>query len=117
MLLLLLHHPTIHHFLLSHLQEFLVRYSRLFCEQYAPAVTDGAVQAFVADVLSDAPAGPPRPADCALEFKHVCRWVCVLALVIVHVEHTQYAPQKQPSGGMCVSGRGWGHLSQCVALH
>lgn len=32
------------------------------------------MRAFVNDVLSDAgPAGPARPTDVALEFKHVCR--------------------------------------------
>jgi len=61
------------------LQDFLVQYSRLLCDQFAPGVPDSRVRAFVNEVLSDAATGQARPADVVLEFKHVCRSAPLLA--------------------------------------
>lgn len=54
-------------------QDFLLQFSRLFSEQFAPGVADARLRAFVNEVLSGSAAAQPTPADLALEFKHVCR--------------------------------------------
>lgn len=59
--------------LLSPLQDFLVQYSRVLCDQFAPAVPDAQLRAFVNDVFDEG--GQTAPADVVLEFKHVCRCV------------------------------------------
>jgi hypothetical protein len=53
------------------LQDFLVQYSRVLCDQFAPAVPDAQLRSFVNDVFDEG--GQAAPADVVLEFKHVCR--------------------------------------------
>jgi hypothetical protein len=57
--------------LLWPLQDFLVQYSRVLCDQFAPAVSDAQLRAFVKDVFDEG--GQAAPADVVLELKHVCR--------------------------------------------
>lgn len=56
------------------LKDFLLQYSLMLCDQFAPAVSEAQLRAFVTDVLTDNTPGPAQPADVVLEFKHVCRF-------------------------------------------